>query len=408
MRLQAIDEVTKSPGYKTLEDELATKIEALQRDWATKFVLPVQDLNICAMKKRYQLSFCQLLSMAAKGFIAQAGAKGYNANTAVMDLLPMHGNDITTPLNVNTNDFLVFFKEAAGLTIIPFPTVLHNLMDVIKKVNDDAQAGALGNNNKNLERTTAAMMTTTMGMTTMTTTTTAKAAVVTTTTMAATMATMMLTTMAAMAALAAANTLVELITAATAAVTPATSHKDLAHAIAEQARSIVDKSLKCCTNVHTALEKARCTRASTIDPIKIAKADKMIKVVEVTVSELECAATAKGNIAYRANAFTKRACDKHHAAVNALKKLHDQAAEGASANMGSSSSSVSSQGAMTTPRSTSTISSTPARMTPATITPGTIIPKNPYVQHPLSSITRLPLLSGRLTFPENLKTHQWS
>jgi hypothetical protein len=29
MKLQAIDEVTKSPGYKTLEDELAKKIEAL-------------------------------------------------------------------------------------------------------------------------------------------------------------------------------------------------------------------------------------------------------------------------------------------------------------------------------------------------------------------------------------------
>jgi hypothetical protein len=48
--------------------------------------------------------------------------------------------------------------------------------------------------------------------------------------------------------------------------------------------------------------------------------------------------------------------------------------------MRSSSSSVSSQGTMTTPRSTSTISSTPTRMTTATITPGTIIPGNRYVQ----------------------------
>jgi hypothetical protein len=127
-----------------------------------QIVLPVQDLNVRAMKKWYQLSFCRLLSMAAKGFIAQAGAEGYDANTVVMDLLAMHGNDITTPLNVNTHDFLVLFKEAAGLMITPFPTILHNLTDVINKVNGDAQAGALGNNNKNLARTTAARMTTMM------------------------------------------------------------------------------------------------------------------------------------------------------------------------------------------------------------------------------------------------------
>jgi hypothetical protein len=116
-----------------------------------------------------------------------------------------------------------------------------------------------------------------------------------------------------------------------------------------------------------------------IDPIKIAKAGKMIEAAEVTVSKLERATTAKGNIAYGANAFAERACYEHHAAVNALKKLHNQAAEGASGNMRSSSSSVSSQGTMTTPQSTSTISLTPTRMTTATITPGTIIPGNLYV-----------------------------
>jgi hypothetical protein len=153
----------------------------------------------------------------------------------------------------------------------------------------------------------------------------------------------------------------------------------LAHAIAEQARSIADESLKCCTNACTALEEARRPRAARINLIEITKADKMIEVAEVTVSELECAATTKGNIAYVTNAFAERAWDKHHIAVNALKKLHDQAAEGTSGNMGSSSGSASSQGTMTTPRPTSNISSTPTRMTTATITPGTIIPGNPYV-----------------------------
>jgi hypothetical protein len=75
----------------------------------------------------------------------------------------------------------------------------------------------------------------------------------------------------------------------------------------------------------------------------------MIKVAEVMVSKLECTTTTKGNITYGANAFAERACNEHHVPVNALKKLHDQAAEGTSGNMGSSSGSVSSQGTMTTP-----------------------------------------------------------
>jgi hypothetical protein len=70
----------------------------------------------------------------------------------------------------------------------------------------------------------------------------------------------------------------------------------------------MDELLKCCTNVRTALEEARCAQATAINPIKIAKADKIIKVAEVTVSKLECAATAKGNITYGANAFAERAC----------------------------------------------------------------------------------------------------
>jgi hypothetical protein len=272
MKLQALDEVTKSPGYKTLKDKPAKEIEALQRDWATRFVLPVQDLNVRAMKKRYQLSICWLLSMAAKGFIAQAGAKGYDANAAVMDLLTMHGNDTPTPLNINAHNFLLLFKEAAGLTIIPFPTVLHNLTDMINKVNSDALAGALGDIYKNLART---MMTTTkmMGTTKATMVAVAAAAAAATAMMAAmamtaTMRTMATTAtkeatataaaaMVAVVVLAAANTLTNLIMAAAAAVTRATSQKDLAHAMAEQARSIADEALKSCTNVRTALEEAR-------------------------------------------------------------------------------------------------------------------------------------------------------
>jgi hypothetical protein len=285
MKCQVLDEVIKSLGYKTLKDELAKKIEAVCRDWAMQFLLPVQDLNIFAMKKRYQLSFCRLLSTAAKGFNAQASAKGYDANAAVMDLLAMHGDDVPTPLNVNAHDFLVLFKEAAGLTVISFPIILHNLTGVINKVNSDALAGALGNSNKILARmtmTTTTMMGAMVAMTMMAaagaaavavvaaTATTAATAMMALAATTATMATMEATATAVVAALAVANALTKPITAAAAAVTCASSQKDLAHAMAEQARSIADKALECCTIMCTAFEEARCARATMINPINIA------------------------------------------------------------------------------------------------------------------------------------------
>jgi hypothetical protein len=41
MKLQAVSEVTKSSGFKALDNKLTKAIEATQRDWAMRFVLPV-------------------------------------------------------------------------------------------------------------------------------------------------------------------------------------------------------------------------------------------------------------------------------------------------------------------------------------------------------------------------------
>ena len=92
-------------------------------------------MNVKALRRRVQLSFCRLLSLAAKGFNAQVGAKGYDATVAVMDLLSMHGDEVLAPLNVTTHDFLVLLKEATGTTIIPSPTVEHSLSEVLHKIN---------------------------------------------------------------------------------------------------------------------------------------------------------------------------------------------------------------------------------------------------------------------------------
>ena len=101
MTLQALVEVQKTAGFKSLQDELVLATEALCRNWASRFMLPVQELNCGALKKRYQLAVCRLLTMAAKGFIAQVGIEGYNANLAVVDLLVTHTDEVTAPLSVS-------------------------------------------------------------------------------------------------------------------------------------------------------------------------------------------------------------------------------------------------------------------------------------------------------------------
>jgi hypothetical protein len=156
MKLQAVSEITKSVGFKALENKLAKAIEATQRKWASCFVFPVQDMNVKAMRKRFQLSFCWLLSMAAKGFIAQVGMEGYDANIAIMDLLAMHGKDVVTPLNVTPHDFLVILKEAVGLTIIPSPTIEHSMTDLLNKINGTPPPGGQGQEDGSLTTMDAA------------------------------------------------------------------------------------------------------------------------------------------------------------------------------------------------------------------------------------------------------------
>ncbi len=65
----------------------------------------------------------------------KVGTEGYDATVAVMDLYAMHGDDVLAPLNVTTHDFLELLKEAAGMTMIPSPTVEHSLSEVLNKIN---------------------------------------------------------------------------------------------------------------------------------------------------------------------------------------------------------------------------------------------------------------------------------
>jgi len=317
----------------------------------------MQDFNVRAMRKRFQLSFCRLLSKAAKVFIALEGAEGYNNNVAVMDLFAMHGNEVAAPLNVTPHNLLVLFKEAAGLRIIPLPTVEHSLTEIIDKVNGTAPAEAARQRDLNSSVPVAIQAT----------------------------------------AAAAANTLANKVTAAKATVNRATTQKDLAHAISLQAQTIAEEAARGREQARMGLEEARCVRATVINPIEIAQADKQIEIAEVTLCELDRAATEKGHIAYGANAFDDRACEEYDAGVKTLTNLRDRIIskyDGGPSN----GASMSSRGSTTTPCTTWTLSSISTNAGVITPTPGTFLPGNPYVRAPFGRSTRPPIA---------LKTSPW-
>ena len=150
-------------------------------------------------------------------FIALEGAEGHNDNVAVMDLFAMHGNKVAAPLKVTPHDLLVLFKEAAGLTTIPFPTVEDSLTEIIDKVNGTAPAEAARQRDLNSSAQVATQAT----------------------------------------AAAAANTLANELTAAEATVTQATTQKDLARAISLQAQTIAEEAARSREHAHLGLEEAR-------------------------------------------------------------------------------------------------------------------------------------------------------
>ncbi len=276
--------------------------------------------------------------MAAKGFIAQIGTKGYNKSIAIMDLLAMHGNYVAVPLNVTPHDFLVLFKEAMGLTNIPTPTVDHSMTELIHKINGTPPLEARGQEDGSL-----------------TTTATANAAVA-----------------------AAANAITKQLTAAESAVANATIQRDPTHAIAKQAQTIAEEVAQRRAQAHKSLAEACRARAAAINPVGVATANEAVEVMEVTANELEHNATTKGNIAYGTSALAKRACDSYYAAINALNSLCERGSDNGGSKMGDSAF-IGTQGMMTTPCLTSTLSMMPM-MAAATRTPGSIIPGNPYVQ----------------------------
>ena len=282
LKLQAVSEVTESSGFKALNDELTGEIEAIRRDWAKRFVFPAYDMNVKALQKRFQLSFCRLLSSAAKGFIAQVGIEGYEAIVAVMDLLALHSNEVLKTLNVNTHEFLVLLKEATGKTIIPSPTVEHSLSEALNKINGTSSSEDRGQEDGS--------------STTLNTAHAVSAATI--------------------------NINVhEQLNEAESAVAQATSQLELMRGLADQARAAADEASRARTTAHESLAAARREQREAIDNIDIATADERLCVAELAAVDMDKIAASKRQLTLGAQALFESATSTHADAVNALNAL---------------------------------------------------------------------------------------
>ncbi len=339
MKLQAVSEVTKSTGFKALEDELAEAIETTRRDWATRFVLPIFDMNVKALRRRFQLSYCRLLPLAAKGFIAQVGTERYDANVAVMDLLAMHGTEVIAPLNVTPHDFLVLLKEAAGMTSIPFPTVEHSMTELLDKINGKSPPQGCGQEDGSSLRSDTAL------------------------------------TNADADATAAAPNLTEQLTTAESAVTKAAFHLDLMRKLADQASTVANEATRNRTTSHETLAATRRVRAAAIDEVDIATANEAQCVAELNAADMDALAATKNQLALGAKSLLSSATHTHEDAVNALKSLREHMANvNTPATDGNP---IRPQGTALTPRLALTNATTPPSAR-TIVTPGSIIPGNEF------------------------------
>jgi hypothetical protein len=193
------------------------------------------------MRKRFQLSFCQLLLLVAKELIAQVGMEGNDTNIAVMDLLAMYGNKVSAPLNIISHDFLILFKEAAGLTIIPSPTINHSMLGLVDKINGMPPLGIRRQEVRSSTTRNAAHA----------------------------------------AAAAAANLLTKQLNVAKLAVAQATTHLELMCANVEQACTVAKKVTWCQATMHESLVATLQAQAATMDVVNVATANNAVLMAEL-------------------------------------------------------------------------------------------------------------------------------
>ena len=93
---------------KTLQRKLSADLKATRRRITNKYFLQADNLHRLALKRRFQLSICRLLTSAALGFIVEIDIKNYTEHEAVMDLLATSPTSLLVdPIAKTSREFLL-------------------------------------------------------------------------------------------------------------------------------------------------------------------------------------------------------------------------------------------------------------------------------------------------------------
>ena len=135
--LQVTEEVMESKDFKTLKLKLSDNLETTRRRITNDYFLPAEDVHRLALKRRFQLSVCRLLTSAATGFIAEINIKNNTKHEAVMNFLATSPTSLLVePIAKNAREFLLLYKEAHKLKFIPPPTTKHKALNsVLNEIN---------------------------------------------------------------------------------------------------------------------------------------------------------------------------------------------------------------------------------------------------------------------------------
>ena len=124
--LIATRDVSQSEDFNTLNSQKIVLLEGISRQLAP-FVIKVHDLNRLDAWAKVQEHYVRAITSAARIFIAQFGLTVYGEHLAVMDCLALKQDEVLAPLSLTAEAFLKKYKEVNGLTLVPTPSMPHQL-----------------------------------------------------------------------------------------------------------------------------------------------------------------------------------------------------------------------------------------------------------------------------------------
>ena len=65
----------------------------------------------------------------------QHDIRGYDKDVAIVDLLMTKEDNLLCPLGLNLKQFLIIYKEANKLQVIPSPTIEHDIQFIFDAIN---------------------------------------------------------------------------------------------------------------------------------------------------------------------------------------------------------------------------------------------------------------------------------